>query len=158
MKMEGSRHIDAPPDVVWSKLNDTRVLKDSIAGCESLQAAGDGEFAATIKANVGPMAATFNARLTLRNVVAGRSYTLTFDGEGGVAGFGRGSIDVSLELRDGGTQVRYAVDARVGGKIAQVGQRLVDGVARKMADDFFARFETAVVREGPVAAVATSDG
>ena len=146
MKMQGSRHIAAPPDLVWTKLNDTQVLKDSIAGCESLQATGDGQFMALVKAKVGAVAASFNGRLTLSNVVAGRSYTLAFDGQGGVAGFGRGSADVNLEPRDGGTEVHYVINAQVGGKIAQVGQRLIDGVARKMADDFFARFEAAVIQ------------
>jgi carbon monoxide dehydrogenase subunit G len=155
MELESSRHLNAPPDVVWSALNDTAVLKQSIAGCESLTAVDDRNYVATMKLKIGPVAASFNSRLALDNVVPGRSYTLVFDGQGGVAGFGKGRADVSLEPRDGGTELRYKVNAQVGGKIAQVGQRLIDGVARKMAEDFFARFEVAVVeRPQPAAAAA----
>jgi uncharacterized protein len=141
VKMDGSRRIDAPPAEVWRKLNDTETLQRSIAGCQSLEADGEYEYKATLKVKVGPVSAPFKGRLSLSNVVPGESYTLTFNGEGAVAGFARGAADVALDQAGNGTLLRYTVNARVGGKIAQVGQRLVDAAARQMAEEFFARFE-----------------
>ena len=141
MKMDGSQEIGAPPDLVWLRLNDPQVLKQCIAGCESMRVTGQGEFVAGLRLKFGPVAAAFDGRLSLSNIVDNRSYTITFEGIGGVAGSGRGTADVMLEPHAVGTLLVYSVEARVGGKIARVGQRLVDGIARKMIKDFFRRFE-----------------
>jgi carbon monoxide dehydrogenase subunit G len=147
MKMDGSREIDAPPDFVWDRLNDPHVLKQSIVGCESIRVAGDGEFVASLKLKFGPLAAAFDGRLLLSDIVDNRSYTITFEGMGGVAGFGRGVADISLVPQQSGTRLLYTVEAQIGGKLARIGRRLVDGIARRMINDFFARFETVIVTE-----------
>lgn len=144
MKLESNRVIQAAPEVVWAHLVDVEVLKQCIPGCQSMDQIGDNEYALVMKAKVGPVSATFKGELSLRDIVAGESYTLNFEGKGGVAGFGKGSAAVRLAPVDEGTDLMYSVDARVGGKIAQVGQRLVDGAARKMAADFFGNFEQVV--------------
>jgi uncharacterized protein len=147
MKMEGSREIDAPPDYVWDRLNDPEVLRQSIVGCESIRVTGDGEFVASLKLKFGPMAASFDGRLSLSNIVDNRSYTIVFEGLGGVAGFGRGIADVNLEARGAGTVLLFSVEAQIGGKIARVGRPLVDGIARRMIRDFFSRFESVIAAE-----------
>jgi carbon monoxide dehydrogenase subunit G len=147
MKMEGSREIDASPDFVWDRLNDPQVLKRSIVGCESMLVTGDGEFVASLKLKFGPVSAAFDGRLSLQNIVDNRSYTIVFEGLGGIAGFGRGIADVNLESQGRGTLLLYAVEAQIGGKIARVGRPLVNGIARRMINDFFARFESVIVAE-----------
>lgn len=144
MKLESNRVIQAEPGVVWEHLVDVEVLKQCIPGCQSMEKTGENEYALTMKSKVGPVSATFKGELSLRDIVPGESYTLHFEGKGGAAGFGKGSAAVRLEPAEEGTNLVYSVDASVGGKIAQVGQRLVDGTARKMADDFFSRFEQVV--------------
>jgi len=153
MQLESSRRINAPPNVVWEKLNDTATLEQCIAGCESLRPDGEGKFAVTLKTRIGPVAATFRGRLTLSDVVPGKAYTLNFDGQGGAAGFGRGSAEVVLEPVDADTQLSYRAKAQIGGRLAQLGQRLIDSAARAMVDDFFARFEQCVAPSAPLAAV-----
>ncbi len=144
MKLESNRVIQAEPGVVWEHLVDVDVLKRCIPGCQSMEQTGENEYALTMKTKVGPVSATFKGELSLRDIVPGESYTLQFEGKGGAAGFGKGSAAVRLEPAEEGTNLLYSVDASVGGKIAQVGQRLVDGTARKMADDFFSDFEQIV--------------
>lgn len=144
MKLESNRVIQAEPGVVWEHLVDVDVLKQYIPGCQSMEQTGENEYALTMKTKVGPVSATFKGELGLRDIVPGESYTLHFEGKGGAAGFGKGSAAVRLEPAEEGTNLLYSVDASVGGKIAQVGQRLVDGTARKMADDFFSDFEQIV--------------
>ncbi|MDZ7842124.1 MAG: carbon monoxide dehydrogenase subunit G [Gammaproteobacteria bacterium] len=144
MKLESNRVIQAEPGVVWEHLVDVEVLKQCIPGCQTMEQTGENEYALTMKSKVGPVSATFKGELSLRDIVPGESYTLHFEGKGGAAGFGKGSAAVRLEPADEGTNLIYSVDASVGGKIAQVGQRLVDGTARKMADDFFSQFEQVV--------------
>lgn len=144
MKLENSRTIAAAPDVVWRNLVDVEVLKQCIPGCESMEETVANAYALTMKAKVGPVSATFKGQLTLEDIVEQRSYTLRFNGQGGAAGFGKGSADVRLEPHDAGTILHYSAQATVGGRIAQVGQRLVDGAAHKMAEDFFSRFEQIV--------------
>ncbi|MGD8339578.1 MAG: carbon monoxide dehydrogenase subunit G [Gammaproteobacteria bacterium] len=144
MQVAGSREIAAAPDFVWDRLNDPEVLKQCIAGCESMRVERDGEFVASLKLKFGPVAASFDGRLSLSNIVDNRSYTITFEGLGGIAGHGRGAADVSLEPREYGTLLVYSVEAEVGGKVARIGRRLVQGVARRMINDFFSRFEEAV--------------
>lgn len=144
MKLESNRMIRARPDVVWEHLVDVDVLQQCIPGCQSMEQIGENEYALTMRTKVGPVSAPFRGELSLRDIVPGGSYTLHFQGKGGAAGFSKGSAAVRLEPVDEGTSLVYSVDARIGGKIAQVGQRLVDGSARKMAAHFFDRFEQIV--------------
>lgn len=126
---------------VWNALNDPAVLKSCIAGCESFDRVSDHEFACAVTASVGPVKARFKAKVTLLEVDAPNCYTLNFDGQGGPAGFGRGTARVSLtDAANGGTALEYTANAQVGGKLAQVGSRLIDAAARKMAADFFGKF------------------
>ncbi len=144
MKLSGERLIPAPVETTWEKLNDPATLMASIKGCESLERTGDDEFLAALKIRIGPVNARFKGKLNLENVVPPTSYTIRFEGQGGVAGFGKGQANVSLEAQDGGTLLRYESDAQVGGKIAQIGSRLIDSAASKIAADFFAEFEKQV--------------
>jgi carbon monoxide dehydrogenase subunit G len=146
MEMKGEQLIAAPRSAVWASLNDPDVLRESIPGCEELVKQSDTEFAAVVNAKVGPVSARFKGKVTLSDISPGRSYTISGEGQGGVAGFAKGGAQVSLGDEGEQTRLSYAVTAQVGGKLAQIGSRLIDGVARKMADDFFARFNQAVVR------------
>lgn len=157
MKLESNRLIRAEPSVVWEHLVDVDVLQQCIPGCQSMEQTGENEYALIMKTKVGPVSATFKGDLSLRDIVPGESYTLHFEGKGGAAGFGRGSAAVRLEPAEAGTNLVYSADAKVGGKIAQVGQRLVDGTAHKMADDFFNRFEQIVAPEAEVPAEESPD-
>lgn len=158
MELTGERLIPAPLAATWAALNDPAVLKDCITGCESLERTGDNAFAALVAVKVGPVAARFKGHLTMTNVVAPTSYTIVFDGQGGVAGFGKGSADVTLAPEGTQTTLRYAAKAQVGGKLAQIGSRLVDAAAAKIAEDFFqafeARLQPAAPPEAPAAATA----
>lgn len=148
MKLENSRLIQAEPKAVWDSLVSVDVLQQCIPGCQSMDQTGENEYALTMKTKVGPVSATFKGELALRDIVEGESYTLEFNGSGGAAGFSKGSAAVRLEPTGDATNLHYTVDAKIGGKIAQIGQRLVDGAARKMADDFFSRFEEVVAPRG----------
>jgi carbon monoxide dehydrogenase subunit G len=141
MELQGDRLIPATLDMTWAALNDPDTLKACIAGCESLERTGDDAFAALVAVKVGPVSARFKGSLKLSNVMAPNSYTLTFDGQGGVAGFGKGSADVALTAEGPQTRLKYRVRAQVGGKMAQVGSRLIDAAASKVAEDFFKAFE-----------------
>ena len=141
MELQGERLIPAPLDKTWAALNDPDTLKACIAGCESLERTGDDAFAALVAVKVGPVSARFKGNLKLSNVVAPTSYTINFDGQGGVAGFGKGSADVALAAEGEQTRLNYHARAQVGGKMAQVGSRLVDAAASKVAEDFFKAFE-----------------
>jgi uncharacterized protein len=141
MELQGERLIPAPLDKTWVALNDPDTLKACIAGCESLERTGDDAFAALVAVKVGPVAARFKGNLKLTNVMALTSYTIHFDGQGGVAGFGKGSADVSLTVEGEQTRLKYKARAQVGGEMAQVGSRLVDAAASKVAEDFFKAFE-----------------
>lgn len=141
MDMNGSRHIAAPQDAVWQALVDPVALQACIPGCESLEATGPNQWRAVLAAKVGPVSARFNGSMRMEDVVPPTSYTLVFEGQGGVAGFANGQADVTLTPENGETLLRYAVKAQIGGKLAQIGSRLVDGAAAKLADDFFANFE-----------------
>jgi hypothetical protein len=143
MELQGERLIPAPRALTWDALNDPAFLKDCIAGCESLDKAGDDAFTALVAVRIGPVSARFKGNLKLLEVKPPSSYTMQFDGQGGAAGFGKGSADVSLEDVEGGqTRLKYVARAQVGGKLAQVGSRLVDAAAAKVAEDFFLAFET----------------
>lgn len=140
MDMKGSRVVPIDVDTTWQALNDPEVLRACIPGCESLDRLSDTEYRLAMTARVGPVNAKFRGRLLLADVDAPRSYALKFEGQGGAAGFANGTAKVELSPTDAGTHIDYAVNAQVGGKLAQIGSRLVNGAAAKMADDFFARF------------------
>ena len=140
MEMKGSRVVPADVATTWRALNDPEVLRECIPGCESIDRVSDTEYRVLMTARVGPVSAKFSGRLTLADIAAPRSYTLKFEGQGGAAGFANGSAKVELSPVEGGTRIDYAVNAQVGGKLAQIGSRLIDGAAAKVADDFFACF------------------
>lgn len=140
MEQAGEYRIEAPADAVWRALNDPDVLARSVDGCQSMERVGDNAFKAKVKAKVGPVSATFDADVTLSDIDPPRAYTLSGQVKGGPAGFGKGTAKVQLVPDGGATLLRYQVEGSVGGKLAQIGQRLIDAAARKMADDFFARF------------------
>lgn len=140
MDIAGEYRINAPRQRVWEALNDPEMLKKCIPGCESLEMVSDTELKALIKAAVGPVRAKFNSRLTLENLKPPESYTLVGESKAGAAGHGRGSADVTLTEADGQTTLRYSADFKVGGKLAQVGSRLVAGATKKTADEFFGNF------------------
>ena len=143
MEITGEYHIGAPREAVWAALNDPEVLARCIPGCESLEQTGDNTFAAKVTAAVGPVKAKFNTTLSLEDLNPPESYRLVGESKA-AAGFGKGSAEVRLEESDGGTVLRYAADFKVGGKLAQVGSRLVMGATRKTADEFFSAFSSAV--------------
>lgn len=142
MQLTGERLIPASINKTWAALNNPEILKACIKGCEKLEQTADDEFDAALKMRIGPVNAKFKAKLFLENVVEPSSYTIRFEGQGGIAGFGKGSADVVLEAQgDDQTLLKYEANASVGGKIAQVGSRLVDSAAAKISEEFFADFE-----------------
>ena len=140
MEIKGEYQIDASREAVWDALNDPEMLKKCIPGCESLERISDTELKAKVMAAIGPVKARFDTRLSLENLNPPASYTLTGESKAGMAGFGRGSAEVQLEESNGGTLLTYNADFKVGGKLAQVGSRLVMGATKKTADDFFGTF------------------
>jgi carbon monoxide dehydrogenase subunit G len=140
MEMIGEQSIAAAQSATWHALNDLEVLKSCIPGCESIVAAGENQFDVALTAKVGPVSAKFKGKLTLADLNPPNSYNLSFEGQGGVAGFAKGSAQVSLAPDAAGTKLSYAVKANVGGKLAQIGSRLIDGAAKKLADQFFSAF------------------
>ncbi len=154
MDMKDSRIINAPQAKVWAALNDPAMLKQCIIGCDSLDATAEDTFVAAMSVKVGPVSAKFKGKLQLENVQPPNSYTLKFEGQGGPAGFANGTAGVSLTAETpSSTRLDYTANAMIGGKLAQVGSRLVDAAARKIADDFFSKFD-ALVAEPVVAAEA----
>lgn len=151
MEMDGSRVLAITQDQAWAALNDPEVLKASIPGCEKVEATGENRYAVVVAVKVGPLAAKFAGKIALSDVNPPESYTLTFDGQGGAAGFGKGQAKVKLTPQGTGCELNYSATAQVGGKLAQVGQRLIDGVARSMAEDFFKRFDQEMQRRYPQA-------
>ncbi len=151
MNLSGSRIISADRATVWSALNDAEVLKACINGCQELEKTSETSFEATVKQKVGPVSATFRGAVELSDMNPPESYRISGSGKGGAAGHASGGADVRLtEVEGGGTELTYNVDAKVGGKIAQLGSRLIDGFAKKMADQFFETFQN-VVEGGPEA-------
>ncbi|MEL6681582.1 MAG: carbon monoxide dehydrogenase subunit G [Pseudomonadota bacterium] len=144
MDLAGTKVIAADIDTVWAHLINPETLHACIPGCQELTGTADEGFSAIVKQKVGPVSATFKGAVTLENVVAGKSYTITGEGKGGVAGFAKGSADVTLAEVADGTELTYAVNAKVGGKLAQLGNRIIGGFARKMADQFFEQFQDTV--------------
>jgi carbon monoxide dehydrogenase subunit G len=141
MQLQGERLIPADLQRTWEALNDPATLKDCIAGCESLERTGENAFVALVAVKVGPVSARFKGSLQMTKVQPPNSYTINFDGQGGVAGFGKGSADVSLQPEGESTRLRYTANAQVGGKMAQIGSRLIDAAAAKITEDFFRSFE-----------------
>lgn len=156
MELSSTRIVAAPVDAVWAALNDPEMLRSCVPGCDAIEADGENAYRITMAAKVGPVSAKFAGRMRLSDVVPQQSYTLSFEGQGGAAGFAKGEARVSLapETNGAGTALSYAVKAQVGGKIAQLGSRLVDGAAQKLADDFFGRFSDAVGMKAGAAPVA----
>jgi len=145
MTMSGEVKLPADRQTVWARLNDPETLKACIPGCQELVKDSDTQFRATAKLAIGPVKATFKGKVTLSDIDAPNGYTISGEGEGGIAGFAKGGAKVHLLDADGGgTTLTYDVEANVGGKIAQLGSRLIDGVAKKMSDAFFANFVKAV--------------
>ena len=147
MEMTGEFRIPAPRQRVWEGLNDPEILKSSIPGCQSIEKVSDTEFTAKVVAQVGPVKANFSGKVMLSDLDPPQSYTIAGEGSGGVAGFAKGSAKVNLDEEGTETLLHYSVQAHVGGKLAQIGSRLIDSVARKMAENFFARFVAAVAPE-----------
>ena len=159
MDLSGEYRIPAPRERVWAMLNDPDVLRVCIPGCEELEQTADNAFSARVTTKVGPVKATFNGAVTLEDIDPPHGYTITGEGKGGVAGFASGAAEVRLAEDGPETVLTYAANAKVGGKLAQLGSRLIDSTARKLADQFFAKFaemaggapEAAVVEEGAIA-------
>ena len=152
MDMQGNRTLSVTQQQAWEALNDPEVLKVCIPGCESIEATGENAYDVTNAIKVGPVSAKFKGKLQLADVNAPHSYTINFEGNGGAAGFGKGSAKVTLAPQGAGSELGYTVNATVGGKIAQVGQRLIDGVAKSMAESFFKRFDEEMQRRYPAPA------
>ncbi len=144
MEMIGQQLILLTQAATWDALNDPAVLKDCIPGCETIERVAENEYTITMTAKVGPVNAKFKGRLTVSDADPPHAYTLVFEGQGGVAGFAKGRANVALTPQDEGTQLAYTAKAVVGGKLAQVGARLLDGVARKLAGQFFEAFNKRV--------------
>ncbi|MCA1953027.1 MAG: carbon monoxide dehydrogenase subunit G [Hyphomicrobiales bacterium] len=140
MDMSDSRRIEAPREVVWAALNDPDVLKQAIPGCDEIERLSENELQAKVTLKIGPVKAAFTGRVTLSNIDPPNGYTITGEGQGGVAGHARGGADVRLEPDGEATILHYTARAEVGGKIAQLGARLIDSTARKLAGDFFQAF------------------
>ena len=150
MTMQGEVILPAEQERVWAALNDPEVLKSCIPGCQDLEKVTDTEFRATAKVAVGPVKATFKGAVTLSDINAPQSHTISGEGQGGVAGFAKGGAKVKLEDVGSGTRLVYDVEAQVGGKIAQLGGRLINGVAKKYADEFFRNFARTLEPAGSV--------
>ncbi|MCW5320782.1 carbon monoxide dehydrogenase [Verminephrobacter aporrectodeae subsp. tuberculatae] len=155
MEMQASRPLAVSQQQAWDALNDPEVLKLCIGGCEKIDPTGMNQYAVAMALRIGPVSAKFTGKITLSDIVAPESYRLAFDGSGGVAGFAKGHAQVRLAPLPGdasgspGCELHYSVHASVGGKIAQLGQRLIDGAAKSMAEDFFKRFDEEMQRRHP---------
>ena len=144
MSMVGEVQLAASREVVWAKLNDPAVLKACIPGCESLDVIGEHEFQAVAVNKIGPVKAKFKGKVRLTDLDPPNGYKISGEGDGGIAGFAKGGASVTLTEKEGGTLLTYNVEAQIGGKLAQLGQRLVNGVAKKIAYDFFKNFAASV--------------
>ena len=153
MDMQASRQLAVTQQQAWDALNDPEVLKLCIPGCDKVEATEPLNYVVGVAVKIGPVSAKFSGKIRLGDMNPPSSYTLTFDGQGGAAGFGKGSAKVVLTPNDAGCELGYTVHAQVGGKVAQLGQRLVDGAAKSMAEDFFKRFDDEMKRRYPPAAL-----
>jgi carbon monoxide dehydrogenase subunit G len=154
MEMSGEERIPASQDATWAALNDPEILKACVPGCEAIDLLGQNEYQVLMVARVGPVSAKFKGKLALSDLNPPHAYAIAFEGQGGAAGFGKGSARVQLAPDGDGTKLSYQVQASVGGKLAQIGSRLVDAAARKIATDFFAAFneKVAALHGAPAAA------
>ena len=157
MDMQGSRQLAITQQQAWDALNDPAVLKACIPGCDKVEPTGKNQYAIGMALKIGPVSAKFAGKIVLSDIVPPASYTLNFEGQGGAAGFGKGNSAVLLKPNDAGCELSYTVHASVGGKIAQLGQRLIDGVAKSMAEDFFKRFDDAMRTAYPAAYAVKED-
>lgn len=151
MEMTGEQLVPASQEETWKALNDTEILKACIAGCESIEPAGENAYTVLMTARVGPVSAKFKGKLALNDINPPNSYSIAFEGQGGVAGFAKGGAQVQLAPAEGGTKLTYTAKANVGGKLAQIGSRLVDAAAQKVANDFFAAFNARLAAAQPQA-------
>lgn len=151
MDMQGNRSLAVSQRQAWDALNDPDVLKACIPGCDKVEASGDNQYAVGMALKIGPVAAKFAGKIRLSDIVAPETYKINFEGQGGVAGFGKGTAEVRLTPQGSGCELDYTVHATVGGKVAQLGQRLIDGTAKSMAEDFFKRFDEAMQKAHPEA-------
>ena len=155
MEMQASRTLAVSQQQAWEALNDPEVLKLCIPGCDKVEPTGDNQYAVAMALKIGPVSAKFAGKITLSDIVPPESYNIAFDGSGGVAGFGKGNAQVKLVplavegVGPASCELHYTVHATVGGKIAQLGQRLIDGAAKTMAEDFFKRFDNEMQRRFP---------
>jgi carbon monoxide dehydrogenase subunit G len=149
--MQASRQLAVTQQQAWDALNDPDVLKTCIPGCDKLEASGENQYAVGLALKIGPVAARFNGTIMLSDIQPPDSYNIAFEGKGGTAGFGNGNAQVTLTPNDAGCDLAYTVHASVGGKVAQLGQRLIDGTAKSMAEDFFKRFDKEMQRRFPQA-------
>jgi carbon monoxide dehydrogenase subunit G len=149
MDMQGTRQLKVQQQQAWDALNNPDVLKACIPGCDRIEASGANEFSMGTALKIGPVSAKFSGKIVLSEINAPISYTLNFEGQGGVAGFGKGTAKVSLTPNAEGCELSYSVTAQVGGKIAQLGQRLIDGVAKSLSEEFFKRFDAETERLYP---------
>ena len=154
MDMQASRQLSVTQQQAWDALNDPEVLKTCIPGCDKVEASGDNQYAIGMALKIGPVSAKFAGKITLSEIVAPSSYTISFEGQGGPAGHGKGNARVLLTPNAAGCELAYTVHAQVGGKVAQLGQRLIDGAAKGMAEDFFKRFDEEMQRRFPPPAAA----
>ena len=146
MELTGTQTLPVSQQIAWDALNDPEILKASITGCEQLDRISDHEFSAAVTAAIGPVKARFKAKLTLSEIDAPNSYKIRFDGQGGAAGFGKGEAKVALTAEGATTRLDYIAQANVGGKLAQIGSRLVDAASKKLADEFFNKFNAELKR------------
>ena len=151
MDMQSSRQLAVTQQQAWDALNDPEVLKRCIAGCDRVEATAPQQYAVGVALRIGPVSAKFSGKIDLSELDPPNSYTLSFEGKGGPAGFGKGDARVKLIANETGCLLDYTVHAQVGGKVAQLGQRLVDGAAKSMAEDFFKRFDEEMQRRHPAA-------
>ncbi len=157
MEMSGEQRVPASQDDTWAALNDPEILKACVPGCESIERIADNEFQVLMVARIGPVSAKFKGKLTLSDLNPPHSYAIAFEGQGGAAGFGKGSAQVQLAPDGDGARLSYQVKANVGGKLAQIGSRLVDVAARKMSQDFFDAFNETMGARHAVPAAAAHD-
>jgi hypothetical protein len=154
MEMQGSVVIPAPRQTVWDALNDPEILRQSIPGCQSITQISPTEIDASVRTKVGPVSATFNGKVTLSDLDPPNGYTISGEGKGGAAGFAKGGAKVALTDEGDGTRLTYDVSATVGGKLAQIGSRLIDQTSKKLADEFFTKFSQNVGAAAATAAAA----
>ncbi len=157
MQMQGQRALSVSQQIAWDALNDPEVLKACIPGCDRVELSGDNQYTIGMAVKIGPVSAKFSGKISLLNIDAPHAYTLHFEGQGGPAGFGKGESNVRLEPQGAGCMLTYTVEAQMGGKIAQLGQRLIDGAANKMADDFFKRFDAHLVEANGATEASNND-